>query len=363
MKFRSLLSEAMRNISCGTAGAAALMLAVLFGGTLLGGWEAWSVIELEGEAESRIAANADVKTVLGSPIDGVACDRLSRGAGDSGLSQSGAMRAGQQVTPLSTPGRDIASYEVTAGMLGLLVAGDANATVDASGVWVSNDVAQDFGLVQGSRFETDCGIVRVAGVFDWPNDGRDTRFTYAIITPVSASGGTFEECWAKQWPASDQLDMLLYSTVISDGGSSQSMAGVTQLNKGFDSHYDAQSSYALRMTRWMPFVGVGIGLLIGVVAVRRRRLEYAGALHVGQTKGAQLLGIMMETLVWNGGGLICSTALLTALAMRWSPGSPELVLLAAVRTPLAIFAAVMLASLATGLTIRESQLFRYFKNR
>ncbi len=39
------------------------------------------------------------------------------------------------------------------------------------------------------------------------------------------------------------------------------------------------------------------------------------------------------------------------------------VLAAAVRTPLAVFAGVMVASLFAGLLIRESQLFRFFKKR
>ena len=39
------------------------------------------------------------------------------------------------------------------------------------------------------------------------------------------------------------------------------------------------------------------------------------------------------------------------------------VLAAAVRTPLAVFAGVMVASLLVGLLIRESQLFRFFKKR
>ena len=39
------------------------------------------------------------------------------------------------------------------------------------------------------------------------------------------------------------------------------------------------------------------------------------------------------------------------------------VLAAAVRTPLAVFAGVMVVSLFAGLLIRESQLFRFFKKR
>ena len=39
------------------------------------------------------------------------------------------------------------------------------------------------------------------------------------------------------------------------------------------------------------------------------------------------------------------------------------VLLAAVRTPLVLLAGVLVSSLLTGSVIRQTQLFRYFKNR
>lgn len=82
--------------------------------------------------------------------------------------------------------------------------------------------------------------------------------------------------------------------------------------------------------------------------VRRRRLEYAGALHSGQSKGAQLLGIGVETGVWAGLATVASCALLLAYAVRMSRSDWVAVLAAAVRTPLAVFAGVMVASLFAG---------------
>ena len=53
-------------------------------------------------------------------------------------------------------------------MLALVIAGEDDPTLaaDAGGVWVSNVVANDFGLTVGSRFETEQGTNTVAGVFD-----------------------------------------------------------------------------------------------------------------------------------------------------------------------------------------------------
>lgn len=360
MRLGSIISETLRNIASGTAHALAMFLAVLFAGTLLGGYEAMSVMRLETEAAVRIRAFADVKTVVGGNVDGLACDRLSDHGDPSFI--SGAMRSGPQVVPLATNGIELSSYEVTAGMIWLITAGDPQEVPDSSGVWVSSDVSHDFGLVKGSRMQTNHGTVTVAGVFDWPNDGRDMRFAYAMIAPAASSGGVFQECWAKQWPQSDQMDELLLSTATKNP-KSEMRPGVTALNKGFDAYYDAQKGYLTRVTRWMPYLGLAVGLLLGGISVRRRRLEYAGALHSGESKGAQLLGIELESLIWAGVGTLATCALLSAYALRMSQSDPLAVLLAAVRTPLVLLAGVLVSSLLTGSVIRQTQLFRYFKNR
>lgn len=328
MRLGSIISETLRNIASGTAHALAMFLAVLFAGTLLGGYEAMSVMGLETEAAVRIRAFADVKTVVGGNVDGLACDRLSDHGDPSFI--SGAMRSGPQVVPLATKGIELSSYEVTAGMIRLITAEDPQEVPDSSGVWVSSDVSHDFGLVKGSRMQTNHGTVTVAGVFDWPNDGRDMRFAYAMIAPAASSGGVFQECWAKQWPQSDQMDELLLSTATKNP-KSEMRPGVTALNKGFDAHYDAQKGYLTRVTRWMPYLGLAVGLLLGVISVRRRRLEYAGALHSGESKGAQLLGIELESLIWAGAGTLATCALLSAYALRMSQSDPLAVLLAAAR--------------------------------
>ena len=373
MRLTELIGEALRNIGAGTSKAFAFLLSVALAGTLLGGYEAYTVIGQEREAVARVSANADVSTILGgSPIDGAACDRLTLAA--NGPQAAGAMRIAPNVEPASTPGRSLSAYEVTPGMLGLVAMGDRSRTLkaDPTGIWVSRDAANDFGLATGGSLETTDGTVRVAGVYDWPNDGRDTRFAYAVLVPASTDPSrTYQECWAKQWPADqDALSALLYTTVVAAGDSSGGSAGsggavngVMQLNKSFDRRYDAAALYAGRSTRLAPVVGLAVGLLIGAVSVRRRRLEYAGALHSGQRKGDQLLGVAVETLVWAGLGVLAAVGALTVYCWRWSVSAPEAVLFAAVRTPVALFAGVMLAAVCSAAVIRESQLFRLFKAR
>lgn len=323
MRLRSVLSEALRNIGAGVSHALLMFAAVLFASTLLGGYEAANVVGLETEVLQRINAYADVGAIVGGTVDGAACDRLADAGGGVMGTLAGAMRAGQQIVPLATPGKDISSYEVTPGMIRMIA---RNTKTDVSGVWVSTDVAKDFGLTKGSVMQTEQGTMSVAGVFDWPNDGRDTRFAYALLVPVSASNGTFDECWVRQWPQSGQTEDVLFSTLVASGSSSN--AGVTQVNKSFDSHYDAQASYGQRMTRWMPW-----------------------------------LGLAVETLIWSGLACASSAALLGAYCVRMSIADSMTVWLGAMRAPCAIFAGVMVSSVLVGMTIRETQLFRFFKQR
>ncbi|MBW3095434.1 hypothetical protein KIH75_08860 [Bifidobacterium sp. 64T4] len=378
MRLRSIVSEAVRNISAGTARAAWFFLIVLITGLLLGGYEATSIVRLEQEAVTRIAADADTKALVGAGVDGVACDALTQV--DNGPTLSGAARATDSITAASTPGMELPAYEVTPGFIPLLVssgedaassANDSgsqasstsgtNGTVDTSGIWVSADVSRDFGLVKGSIMQTNHGDMTVAGVYSWPNDGRDSRFAYAAIVPVSASSGTFTECWAKQWPVTEQTDELLRSTAIvtaSDGNTA-----VAQVNKSFDSRYDAASGYAHRMSAWLPYVALGVGIIVGVISVRRRRLEYAGALHIGQSKAAQMLGMHIETLIWSGLASLACVALLCAYCWRMSVDGWLEIFLAACRVPAMTFAGVTVATFLAGICVRESQLLRFFKSR
>ncbi|PST49109.1 hypothetical protein COO72_04045 [Bifidobacterium callitrichos] len=373
MRLASILSEAMRNIGSGAARATVWFLAVAVAGTLIGGFEAFAVIGQERDAVTRIRAAADVTTIVSpvSVIDGAACDRLVDA--DGGPQAAGAMREGDQITPRSTPGRSIGSYEVTAGMIGLLAAAGGDGSVDTAaggsadadptGVWVSATLAHDFGWAKDVTIETDRGDIPVAGVFDWPNDGRDTRFAYALVVPATADAKPFSECWAKQWPRTDAVESLLTTTAIAGKSTTQTLPGTTMLNKSLDRGWNAAALYETRMTRMLPWAALAVGLVIGVASVHRRRLEYAGALHCGQRKSDQLLAALVETLVWAGGATAAGLSLIAALCLRASPSDPAAVLLAAARSPLALFAGVLAASVVGVLAVRESRLFRLFKGR
>lgn len=165
MRLGSVLSEAMRNIGAGTARAFLMFLAVLLTGGLMGGYEALAVVALEGEAATRIRADADVRGMVGGPVDGLACDRLVEA--DGGPTASGALRAGPQVTPAATPGRSLSSYEVTPGMLALIVAGEGRSApaADPTGVWVPATLTDDFGVRRAIESDSPTAVEQaVSGV-------------------------------------------------------------------------------------------------------------------------------------------------------------------------------------------------------
>lgn len=77
----------------------------------------------------------------------------------------------------------------------------------------------------------------------------------------------------------------------------------------------------------------------------------------------QLLGIMLETVAWAALGGALSAGILLVYCVRWGLSDIAALWLAAIRSPgSAVFGAVS-AALIAGATIRESQLFRYFKDR
>lgn len=366
MRLREMLSEALRNVGSGTSRAVLLFLIALVAGTALGGCEAASVIGQESAAFTRVAALANADAVVGGTVDGASCDALSQGE-SAAFAASGALRASDELTMLSTPGQSLASYEVTPGLLELIAAndaangGEASLQADATGIWVSQELAADFGFAVGSEVATDKGTSRIAGIFAWPNDGRDTRFGYAFLVPAAASGATFTECWATQWPHSDDDSQLLYATL--KVGESPVQAGVMAVNKGFDAHYDAAGEYLGRATRWMPWIAAALGIAIGIASVRQRRLELAGALHVGESRASLLATLCAETLLWGTLATLSSALLLAGYCARSAPVEPLAAFAGAVRSPLALFAGILLATLVSAACVRESQLFRLFKQR
>lgn len=369
MKIRSIISEAARNITTGTSRAVLFMLISVLSMLAFAGFDISMIHNIEQQSLARIQAYADTSAVVGGAVDGKSCDGL---AGLNDVSAySGGLRQSRDIALVATPGKTISSYEVTPGFLRMLVLSDeslgtssqASSRIDARGVWISRLVSRDFGLVKGSTLYTSNGTVRVAGVFSWPNDGRDTRLGYAIIS-VGSSSRNYDECWVKQWPNGQIADSQIMATlVISSRTSDNSSIGITRINKGYDSHFNPHELFRHRISRFAPLIVFALGILVGLFSVHRRRLEYAGALHAGQTKLAQVTEILCETIVWTIVAQCAVLSICTVYCLRFAQTGGVEMLLAALRGIGAYGSGTLLGAATAGVLIKQSQLFTYFKTR
>jgi len=118
-----------------------------------------------------------------------------------------------------------------------------------------------------------------------------------------------------------------------------------------------------RATRFALPAAALAGVLLGFVSVRLRRLEFASALHMGQSRRSQLACVLVETAVWSVAGLVLSGCTLVVAAHLGNPGNPGDVL--GIGTPglVASVPAALAGAVLALVRIREEYLFRYFKGR
>ncbi|MDR2897039.1 MAG: hypothetical protein LBV30_10400, partial [Propionibacteriaceae bacterium] len=335
-----ILSEACRNVASGTTKAVSLILicAVGVGLPLLADLLAIGQISRQADIFEESWANVQ-RVEAQRQIDGNNCDGLVDG---SSLSHAGGLREGPVIEIDQAPGVAMTSYEVTPGFIEMLTENAGNAI----GVWIESSLAETLVVKPGVVLSIAGQEVPVAGVFDWPADGRDARLRVAMLIPVMANG-QFDECWARSWPMVSSIGQLLWSTV-SMGASGIPMLP-KQINASLGSTFDEQYRLQQRVTRavyWVvPLVMAGVGCL----TVWRRRLEYATHLHLGQSKPDLLSGVALETGLWAllGSALGVNLAMVLALSLEAVPAEgvkPLVVRMIAWPSTAAVLAATILAS-------------------
>ncbi|GIJ48440.1 hypothetical protein Val02_53260 [Virgisporangium aliadipatigenens] len=355
MRARVILSEAGRNVLSGTtrAGLLGVFLALVCAGLAV--VDARSIIDLRQAAAAYVASGASVR-VLKAPdgTDGAACERLGT---LPGVRAAGAIRETDAVVLRTMIANPLPAYAVTPGLVTVLGgAGSADA-----GAWIPRTLAAALGVTPGQEVPTTTGTMRIAGVYDYPDDGRDSRLSHAALIPQPPTG-RFDECWADVWPTSPQREHLLYSAIRVDTDSTDPVA-VGQLNNSLGKRFDGVTAFDERPTRWALPGCVLAGLLVGFAAVRMRRLELAAALHLGETRRALLLTLLIETLLWASGAFVLSAFALACAVLPGNTGDPLAVYAIDVRGPLAALPAAAAGTALALCTVREAHLFRYFKNR
>jgi len=354
MRFAAILGEARRDVVSGTARVMVGFFTLLVIITLLGVADLLTISGLQTQATAFVDAGAATRG-LGAKgqIDATVCENLSQ---VSTIQASGAVAAADPIRFSAMPTVAIQAYRVTPGFAGVVGVTDPI----PGGVWVDQGLADVMGIKAGQHLTTSQGDALIGGVFAWPQDGRDQRLSFSMLIPQPAIG-LFDECWLKAWPIVDSNDILLRSTqIVSPNGGA---ALIAQINKSFGINLDANQLFTTRLTRFVPIVLLIAGLALGFVLTLTRRLEYASALHAGQSKGDQLATCTLETAAWAvPATLVAIISIWTtarALSMQDIPG----LMAVDVRGPLLALIGAMLGALIGCAIAREKHLFRLFKAR
>ncbi|SEG82500.1 hypothetical protein SAMN04489712_11535 [Thermomonospora echinospora] len=355
MRARSVLTEASRNLATGTTRAAlfGLALAVLAGGLAIA--DARSVMDLRRRAGDFVASGATVQVLVArNTTDAASCEGLSR---VTGVRAAGALREADPVVLRAMSANPIPAFAVTPGLVRLL-GGDPGAR---AGAWLPEELARTLRVTAGSTLATTAGTLTVAGTYAHPDDGRDGRLAYAVLLPRLPQG-IFDECWVDTRPVSPSAKRTMYAAVKVDGESTEPV-NMEQLNAGMGLEFDGAAQFSARATRHaLPACAVA-GFVLGFAAVRRRRLELAGALHIGMPARAIMTMTLAETAAWALAAFALAAFALVAVVVTGTPVDGRQIYLIDVRGPAAAAVAALAGAACAALTIRERQLFRYFKDR
>lgn len=356
MRLEAILSEARRNLLSGTSRFALMSAGFALIVGALGAIDARTIVALQWQTHSFASAGGTIRTV-GSPgnIDSATCDRLSTVRGIEG---AGSLSQNEPLTLSAMPENPIPLYSASPGFARVLGLPERAHT----GLWLSGQVAEKTGLETGARVETSQGRTVVAGVFDYPSDGRDPRLEYAAVAPTTLSERA-DECWAIVWPVSQERNDLIRTAVVATDASTQVTEGA--LNSSAGSGVAPAAAFQQRTTRLVSAGALTAGTALAFFAAVRRRLEYAAALHAGASKPSIAAIAHLEAAAWQGiGSLIAFGAIALAASLQIPPDSnPVQVLGVVAEVPALALIGGTLGTAIGMLTVRERHLFRYFKER
>jgi len=354
VRIGTLLGETRRDITSGTARvglgfwALALVLILLSLADLL------TISRLQTDAQHYQAAGAATRALVAKrSVAPAVCDALAR---TSSVAASGAMADGQAVRFSAMPTVAIQTYRVTPGFAGVLGIDPA-----PGGVWMDDGLAGVLGVRVGAVLPTDRGNLLVTGVFAWPQDGRDQRLSFAVLTPEALTG-SFDECWLRAWPTQDANDLLLREAQkVRLDNPNPGMIG--QVNTSLGTTLDSHGLYMTRLTQYVPLVLLVAGFALGYALARARRLQYASALHAGQAKSEQLLSCLLQTAAWAvPAAFVAGVGCWVAVVVVGVPGLMT-ALPIVLRGPALGLCGALLGAFLGCLLTREKHLFRLFKTR
>lgn len=411
MRFRAILREAGRNIASGTGRTVPIALIFALCAGLLMGADWRQIVGVESSVRQWVGSGASTYAITAQgAISGSRCESLQS---VNGVRAAGAFREAERLTFAALPSPGVPAYETTPHAANVLFA-SSSAAADAAigsdddsadsaasfsaGLILSRDVADALGArIDDEQMLQDGRSARIAGIYEYPDDGRQSGYGYAVLEPVagvdirtddgsdsshSAADDLYDTCLVYAWPAPDGIQSLLKLTLVGSGSETGSMASddsrssqIAQLNTTLGSTPPNASSFTDRVTAPLPWVMLGIWIIVGWFSVWMRRLELASAMHAGYAKPALAVQILLETSAGLlSGCMLASPVLVYALIRRPGSGTDGagtvgaaddsmVILNALVRIPAAGCAGMMIGVVLGMLIVREQHLFIYFKSR
>lgn len=358
MRFAESAREAWRNVASGTSRAVVLTSVVGLATSLLAAADTMSMTGVIGAAEAfrERGGSIAILTAEGA-IDGRACDAL---VDQPGVRAAGAVAAQEPpLTVAGVPQNPLTFFAASPGFSTMLPQSTGQ---EQPGLLLPEATAESLGLSIGDPVFSKAGDTVLGGTYAYPDDGRPRGMGYAAIAPTSADR-PFDECWLDAYPVTPATTDLLYTAIAADASLTDAGLTVSQHNQSLGQARDPATEFTGRMTALFPLGALGLGAGAGFLAVWSRRLEIASALHSGVHRLDQTATTLLEALAWSAAGAATSIPVIALLTQRLTQSDHLRVVLTASHIPTMVVAGVILGTLAAVLTVRESRLFAYFKDR
>jgi hypothetical protein len=235
------------------------------------------------------------------------------------------------------------------------------------GVVVSLEVAGQLDLASGAGVQptlrTTQGEAEIAGVYEYPADGRRPGFGYGMLLPVPPTE-PFDECWIKAWPQSIEVRTLIRLAMLPvDEAANTEQPIVSQLNTRNGVTFNGHAEFEKRVTRFGGLAALAAGTILGFISVRIRRLEFASARHSGVTGTSQAGQVVIESTVTAVISLALATSVTLFMSHSALPAEAASLAWLGLRPPLIGTVSFVVGACAGVATTKEKHLFRYFKNR
>ncbi|MGV8883496.1 MAG: hypothetical protein ACOH19_15210 [Rhodoglobus sp.] len=358
MKVGGLLREVVLNVKSGTTRTVILTTLFAFAVIALLLTDLGSVKQLSEEASAFQRAGASIIT-LSAPgqVSSAACDGLNA---VDGVTRAGALRESERRINVSAlPQSPLKVYEVSDSFPGFLTSD----FIVGGGIVLSRDAISAHGKQLGDALPTTTGPILVGGIYDYPNDGRRQGLGYAALV-FGEDDQPYDECWIESWPQIDGVDSLLLATVLprTDAGIT-SKPVLSQLNSSLGERFDGASRFENRPSRFAALGAGGVGLLLGFVSIRVRRVQFASAMHSRVLKRDLTTMVILETASWSLPALALTYGIAGAVASDAILNDRSALQALGSSIALCAVAGAMIGSLSALLMTREAHLFRYSKDR